>query len=161
MLFNKTTLHWKFIIIEIESNQVFSVFTQFYAVVGANQHTSTLQSVDRCSLLKTNRMSISLTCQSTKKYCTRHVDTTSRLIVWRIVGSVDAPLHTFVRLSNRPFFIQSYVQLTLLKILQFHKNMSVHSDFFREWSGWLNYRMIWFVRVYSTATCGKKSLTFF
>ncbi len=95
MSLSKTTLHWKFIIIEIKSNQVFSVFIQLYAV-NVDRHTSTLQSVDRHSLLKTNRMSISLTCRWTKNYCTRHVDTTSRLIARHVnryvVGSVNAPL---------------------------------------------------------------------
>ncbi len=51
--------------------------------------------VDWHSLLKTDRMLISLTCRSTKKYCTRHVDMMSRLIVWHVdrhvVGSVDGP----------------------------------------------------------------------
>ncbi len=95
MSFNKNTLNWKFITIEIKSNQVFSVFIQLYAV-DVDRHTSTLQSVDWHSLLNTGRMSISLTCLSTKKYCTRHVDTTSRLIArhvdWHVVGNVDAPL---------------------------------------------------------------------
>ncbi len=75
------------------------MFIQLYAADAA-RHTSTLQSVDRYSLLKTDRMSISLTRRSTKKYCTRHVDTMSRLIARHVhrhvVGSGDAPLHLHV-----------------------------------------------------------------
>ncbi len=72
------------------------MFIQLYAV-DVDQHTSTLQSVDRHSLLKTDIMSINLTCRSIKKICTRHVDTMYRLIARHahrhIVGSVDTPLH--------------------------------------------------------------------
>ncbi len=75
------------------------MFIQLYAI-DVDRHTSTMQSVDRHSLLKTDRMSISLTCRSTKKYCTKHVDAISRLIARHVdrhvVGSVDAPLHTCV-----------------------------------------------------------------